>query len=112
MTKSKVLSWFISLLLSARLAAAMSPVPVTFVDANTGEHKVVVIHVKSDTGSTYTLSCDDDVRSCIIPDSGTQYSLEDSDIEIYKCSQNVALFPYPISHPRTQIGIYCLQAMN
>ena len=112
MKNLKIRVAFLTLLSFAGSLAALAPCDVTLVDAAQGENGVEVIHVsrleRDSTSSTeYTLACNVDIKTCVIPDKDETYTLQDSPNEIYECAQNVALF-----RSEDVVGIYCLQAVS
>jgi hypothetical protein len=98
-------------LCGTRLLAEMTPRSVTLDDAQTGNGGVVVLHLstvdsESSGSATYTLGCNSDEQSCVIPEKDKTYILRDSDEAVYRC-QNVALFK-----DSDRLGVYCLQGVH
>lgn len=80
---------------------------VTMTSALKNEHDVVVVFLKGNNGTAYSLSCNGEQPTCKFPAKGYTYELRDSDSDLYKC-QNVELGI--VGKPA--LGPYCMVGVN
>lgn len=98
------------LVVAVQLIAQMTPASVQLVSASTGPNVILLILTTVESHgepTVYTIACDLDVKSCVIPDKSVVYTLRESSRPIYKCGTNVGLY-----QNEKELGPYCLQGLK